>query len=816
MEDSNQPFWKEKFLAGLPILLGEKVRNKIKDTFTTKTIPYDQLTYGELVSFTQKEGLKICQDLKLQKHLKWEMKRTRQELGSFCHQFDLSTKKPSCSGNCSKPKHYSGHKSPYKHSSHKYRKQFNPKSEQTYYKKPYKKFTKPHKPFPNKSKPKFNLTKITCYKCNQKGHTSRFCKINTKLHELQIDDDTINQIQNLYIEAIDMDPSPSDTSEEEFQLDEIATSSATSDTSTNSKQISVLNQDQEFILEAIKRLDDPQLQKTYLDRLLKDFNKTEHPPSNPPNRSVLPSTSTNTYDLTKILNRKKSKITVTLPELHSEIKTLKSELQTLKQAQEKDSAILQHLLSKIENQSDTESEPEDPTLESHALPHALTNIEHVPDDFLNVLTQISSKKYLIRITLVFSDDFKLDTIALFDTGADLNCIKEGVVPKQFLQPTSEKLSAANNSKLHIAGKTQAFVFNTGISLKTFFVVTKDINHTIILGTPFIDMLTPYKARHDCITSNINNIKLVFPFLEKSKTRNLNLIKACSIHTYHINALIHGKQFQLHDLQNQVSFCRIDKQLQNSTLQNKITVLQSKIEQQICSDLPNAFWKRKQHIVDLPYEDTFSEKLIPTKARPIQMNAELEQHCRLEIQDLESKGLIQKSRSPWSCAAFYVNKNSEIERGTPRLVINYKPLNSALKWIRYPIPNKKDLLQKLHYAFIFSKFDMKSGFWQIQIDPKDRYKTAFTVPFGQYEWNVMPFGLKNAPSEFQRIMNDIFNAHSTFCIVYIDDVFIFSHSIDQHFKHLHIFFHTAKQNGLVISKSKISLFQTRVRFLGHYI
>jgi hypothetical protein len=83
-----------------------------------------------------------------------------------------------------------------------------------------------------------------------------------------------------------------------------------------------------------------------------------------------------------------------------------------------------------------------------------------------------------------------------------------------------------------------------------------------------------------------------------------------------------------------------------------------------------------------------------------MNAELEQHCRLEIQDLESKGLIQKSRSPWSCVAFYVNKNFEIERGTPRLVINYKPLNTALKWIRYPIPNKKDLLQNciLHSYF----------------------------------------------------------------------------------------------------------------------
>jgi len=103
-KDSNQPFWKEKFLAGLSILLREKVQNKIKDTFTTKTIPYNQLTYGELVSFTQKEGLKTCQDLKLQKHLKWKMKRTRQKLGSFYHQFDISTKKPSCSGNCSKLK----------------------------------------------------------------------------------------------------------------------------------------------------------------------------------------------------------------------------------------------------------------------------------------------------------------------------------------------------------------------------------------------------------------------------------------------------------------------------------------------------------------------------------------------------------------------------------------------------------------------------------------------------------------------------------------------------------------------------------------
>ena len=98
--------------------------------------------------------------------------------------------------------------------------------------------------------------------------------------------------------------------------------------------------------------------------------------------------------------------------------------------------------------------------------------------------------------------------------------------------------------------------------------------------------------------------------------------------------------------------------------------------------------------------------------------------------------------------------------------------------------------------------MKSGFWQIQISEKDKYKTAFNVPFGQFEWNVMPFGLKNAPSEFQNIMNSIFNDYFYMSIVYIDDVLIFSENIDSHFKHLNTFFNIVKNNGLVVSAKKM--------------
>ena len=188
-------------------------------------------------------------------------------------------------------------------------------------------------------------------------------------------------------------------------------------------------------------------------------------------------------------------------------------------------------------------------------------------------------------------------------------------------------------------------------------------------------------------------------------------------------------------------------------------------------------------------------------------------CKAEIEDLLSKGIIRNSRSPWSCPTFYVQKDTEIERGIPWLEINYKPLNKVLEWVRYPIPNKKDLVNRLGRVVVFSKFDMKSGFWQIQIREFDRYKIAFTTPFGHYEWNVMPFGLKNAPSEFQNIVNEIFNPFSNHAIVYINDVLIFSESLDQHWRHLRAFLQIVKLNGLVVSAFKIKLFQTRVRFLG---
>ena len=112
--------------------------------------------------------------------------------------------------------------------------------------------------------------------------------------------------------------------------------------------------------------------------------------------------------------------------------------------------------------------------------------------------------------------------------------------------------------------------------------------------------------------------------------------------------------------------------------------------------------------------------------------------------------------------------------------------------------------------------MKFGFWQFQITKSDCHKTAFIVPFGHYKWNVIPFELKNAPSEFQNIMNDIFTPYTSFIIVYIDDVLVFSKTTDLHFKHLQIFLHITKKNRLVVSTTKMVLFKAQIKFLDHDI
>lgn len=143
-----------------------------------------------------------------------------------------------------------------------------------------------------------------------------------------------------------------------------------------------------------------------------------------------------------------------------------------------------------------------------------------------------------------------------------------------------------------------------------------------------------------------------------------------------------------------------------------------------------------------------------------------------------KGLIEKTNSLHSNLAFMVRNHAEIKTRKARMVINYKRLNQNTIFDGYFIPQKDVLINQAKHAKYFSKFDCKSGFWQIMLTDESKPLTAFSAPNGHYQWRVMPFGLCNAPQIFQRWMDSIFNKYKKFCVVYIDDILIFSETLEK--------------------------------------
>ena len=113
--------------------------------------------------------------------------------------------------------------------------------------------------------------------------------------------------------------------------------------------------------------------------------------------------------------------------------------------------------------------------------------------------------------------------------------------------------------------------------------------------------------------------------------------------------------------------------------------------------------------------------------------------------------------------------------------------------------------------------MASGYWQVQVDPKDQEKTAFVTPFGLYQFRVMPFGLSNAPATFQRLMEHVLSGlHWSICLVYLDDIIVFGKSVEEHLDQLREVLTRLQNAGLKIKPSKCHLMQTRVWYLGHIV
>ncbi|XP_063390383.1 uncharacterized protein LOC134676003 [Cydia fagiglandana] len=206
---------------------------------------------------------------------------------------------------------------------------------------------------------------------------------------------------------------------------------------------------------------------------------------------------------------------------------------------------------------------------------------------------------------------------------------------------------------------------------------------------------------------------------------------------------------------------------------------------------------------------------PISVPPYRLTPAKKEIMKAEIEKMLREGIIEECESAWTSPAVLVPKKNN----TVRFCADYRKLNSVTKTDNYPLPLIDELLQSTGRHCYISTIDLRSGYWQVSVNPADRDKTSVITPFGTYRFVRMPFGLKNAPATFQRLMDKFKSGASlqnTTVLAYLDDLLVISDSFEKHLQDLQLVFDRLRQFGLRANREKCVFACKEVKYLGHLI
>jgi hypothetical protein len=240
-------------------------------------------------------------------------------------------------------------------------------------------------------------------------------------------------------------------------------------------------------------------------------------------------------------------------------------------------------------------------------------------------------------------------------------------------------------------------------------------------------------------------------------------------------------------------------------------------------------KAQLESVLLKYKDIFNDKpgrtdlcyhsiqLIPGakpfKLSPYRVHPEKAELIKQELELMLRMGVIEPSSSPFASPVVIVPKS---DGKSLRFCTDFRRINSLTVPDGFPMPRIDDLIDRVGQAKFLTKIDLSRGFWQVPMDEEAIPISAFVTPHGQFQWKYMPFGLRNAPATFQRLVNRVLKGLELFTGAFLDDIIIFSDSWSDHLKHIQLVFDRIRAAGLTVKKSKCVFATAEVDFLGHKI
>ena len=206
-----------------------------------------------------------------------------------------------------------------------------------------------------------------------------------------------------------------------------------------------------------------------------------------------------------------------------------------------------------------------------------------------------------------------------------------------------------------------------------------------------------------------------------------------------------------------------------------------------------------------------ESARPVHQPPYRLPYAYRERVKKELQEMLAAGIIEPSSSEWSSPLVVVHK----EDGSLRLCVDYRRLNTVTQPDAYPMPRVDELLDRLGKATYLSTIDLARGYWQVPVSPPDRYKTAFTTPYGFFQFKRMPFGLSGAPATFQRMMDQLTN-DMEFAAAYMDDLVVYSNTWEEHLQHLQATLQRLQTAGLTAKPNKCQFAFAECTHLGHIV